>query len=50
MGIFIKVNGDISLDSGDQFFLQIFNKFCYPAIVSIIVLAVTNENIVFVIW
>src|SRR5260221_12975126 len=45
MGILIKVNGDVFFEGSFEFCLQGIDKFRYPMIAFIILLAVTNKNI-----
>jgi len=50
MGVFIEVNGDVFFEGGIDLFLQGFYKLCHPLIRLVIVLPITDEDVIFVAW
>jgi hypothetical protein len=48
MRIDIKINTDLLLEGRFQFSLEVIHKFCYPAIVFVVLLAVGDEDVVIV--
>jgi len=48
MGVFIEVNGDVFFEGGIDLFLQGFYKLCPPLIRMVILLTITDKDVVFV--